>query len=78
MKQVVTYLSPAEHAALKERAREAKRSLGAQLLVEALTFVQRPPCGLNKPTSHPAIKRAKARNARPANSRKQTPHKKAS
>lgn len=39
MKTVVSLISPEEHAALKVRAKNNRRSLGAQLASEAFAFV---------------------------------------
>lgn len=38
MKQVVAYLELDAHAALKQRAKANRRSMGAQLVWEALNF----------------------------------------
>ena len=40
MKQVIVYLEDQEHAALKRRAKAAKRSIGSQLAIEAIRLAE--------------------------------------
>jgi len=62
MPQVVSQLTPEEHAALTERAKLNRRSIGNQLIAEAFQSAGRDvPEYLNKPAKRAVKKSAKAK-----------------